>query len=107
MIIRTLLLSIITTGVFACERPTDSADGTTTVTHRIGDRVVLAVSGMHCDDCETAIKHGALTCEGVNDVAASASDDEVVVWVDPGTDLDSVRAKISSLGFKIPSPQID
>jgi copper chaperone CopZ len=106
MIIRALL-GTITAVLVACERPADSSDGPSTVTHRIGDRVVLAVSGMHCDGCETAIKHGTMTCEGVNDVAASASDDEVVVWVDPGTDLDSVRAKISSLGFKISSPQID
>ncbi|MDP6479066.1 MAG: heavy metal-associated domain-containing protein [Phycisphaerales bacterium] len=104
MIIR-VLLGTITAVLVACERPADSADGPSTVTHGIGDRVVLAVSGMHCGNCERAIEQGLMSCDGVNDVAASAADQEVVVWIDTGTDHDVVRAKIATLGFKVERPQ--
>jgi len=66
-----------------------------------GERVVIPVSGMHCGNCAQAINQGTKTCVGVNSVAASVEDEEVVVWVDPGTDLEAIKAKIASLGFKV------
>ena len=66
-----------------------------------GERVVIPVSGMHCGNCAQAINQGTKTCVGVNSVAASVEDEEVVVWVDPGADLEAIKAKITSLGFKV------
>lgn len=88
----------------ACEKP---ADPHTTTAARTGTRIVLAVSGIHCENCERAIKQGMMTCDGVNDVAASATNEEVVVWIDPGTDLDAVKAKIETLGFQVEQPQAE
>ena len=90
-----LLLIALTTTLVSC-KPHAPATGTQT-----GQRNVMPVGGMHCENCEIAIKQIAMTCDGVNDVAASALDEEVVVWVAPGTDLSAVKAKIASLGFKI------
>lgn len=66
-----------------------------------GERVVIPVRGMHCQNCAKAINQGAKTCKGVNAVEASAADNEVVLWVAPGTDLEAIKAKIDSLGFKV------
>jgi hypothetical protein len=37
----------------------------------------------------------------VNAAEASATDEEVVLWVKPGSDLGTVKAKINSLGFVV------
>jgi hypothetical protein len=68
---------------------------------KIGDRLVLLVSGMTCSGCEGAVNQGAMTCPMVNAVEASATDEEVVLWVKPGSDLSTVKAKINSLGFAV------
>jgi copper chaperone CopZ len=68
---------------------------------KIGDRLVLSVSGMTCSGCESAVNQGAMTCPMVNAAEASATDEEVVLWVKPGSDLGTVKAKINSLGFVV------
>ena len=68
---------------------------------KIGDRFVLSVSGMTCSGCESAVNQGAMTCPMVNAAEASATDEEVVLWVKPGSDLSTVKAKINSLGFDV------
>jgi copper chaperone CopZ len=68
---------------------------------KIGDRLVLLVSGMTCSGCEGAVNQGVMTCPMVNAVEASATDEEVVLWVKPGSDLSTVKAKINSLGFAV------
>ena len=68
---------------------------------KIGDRLVLSVSGMTCSGCESAVNQGAMTCPMVNAAEASATDEEVVLWVKPGSDLETVKAKINSLGFVV------
>ena len=90
-----LLLIALTTTLVSC-KPHAPSSGT-----QPGKRNVISVSGMHCENCEIAIKQSVMTCDGVNDVAASASDEEVVVWVATGTDLGAVKSKIASLGFKV------
>ena len=72
---------------------------------RTGQRVAIQVSGMHCGSCENAIKQGTRSCDGVQDVEASAAEQEVVVWMTPEANLEEVKARIASLGFKVlPSP---
>jgi copper chaperone CopZ len=68
---------------------------------KTGERLVLAVSGMTCSACEDAVNHGAMACPMVNAVEASATNGEVVLWVQPGSDLGAVKAKINSLGFAV------
>jgi len=104
MMIRTILLGVLTIGMAACEKPADTGTTTPAASQPTGDRVVIAVSGMHCGNCEQAIKQGAMTCQGVNDVTTSLSDKEVVVWVVPGTDVDAIKTKIASLGFTVDPP---
>jgi len=98
------ILTILLLALTACEKSVDTtptAPATLTAEHRTGDRLVIAVNGMHCGNCERAITTGAMTCQGVNDVTASASDEEVVVWIAPGTDVDAIKNKIASLGFTV------
>jgi copper chaperone CopZ len=105
------ILAILLLALTACEKPADTtpaaaatpaaAPATPAAEHRTGDRFVIAVSGMHCGNCERAITTGAMACQGVNGVTASASDEEVVLWVAPGTDIDAIKNKIASLGFAV------
>lgn len=46
---------------------------------KIGDRVVLPVSGMTCSGYESAVNQGVMTCPMVNATEASATDEEVVL----------------------------
>jgi copper chaperone CopZ len=87
----------------SCGKPAD-VDSPPATPAKAGERVVIPVSGMHCQNCAQAINQGTKTCEGVNAVAASAADEEVVVWIAPGTDLEPIKAKITSLGFKVEHP---
>lgn len=86
--------------LISCEKSAD-VDSPPATPAKAGERVVIPVSGMHCQNCAEAINQGTKTCEGVNAVAASADDEEVVVWVAPGTDLEAIKVKITSLGFKV------
>ncbi len=77
------------------------------VQSRTGERVVLPVLGMHCGSCENAISQQVMGCEGVSAVAASATEEQVVLWIRPGTDLDAIKSRIRSLGFTVKPDSAD
>ena len=100
MIQMTLIAVLLSLGLTSCDKSPEVESPPDQHTNA-GERVVIPVSGMHCGNCAQAINQGTKTCVGVNSVAASAEDEEVVVWVDPGADLEAIKAKITSLGFKV------
>jgi len=94
---RLLVVLISTLTLMAsCERHTAPQTQSKT-----GERVVLSVLGMHCSSCEDAISQHVMRCEGVNAAAPSATQEQVVLWVAPGADLEAIRSKIRSLGFTV------
>jgi len=97
--IRMTLIAVLLS-LTSCEKSTEVESPPDQHTNA-GERVVIPVSGMHCGNCAQAINQGTKTCVGVNSVAASVEDEEVVVWVDPDADLEAIKAKIASLGFKV------
>ncbi|MDP7070406.1 MAG: heavy metal-associated domain-containing protein [Phycisphaerales bacterium] len=74
---------------------------------RTGDRLVIPVQGMQCSSCEAAISRKVMGIDGVNAVAPSASDAEVILWLAPDTDLNTVTSSIESLGFTVESRPLD
>jgi copper chaperone len=62
----------------------------------------LTVTGMTCGGCENAVKRAVRQLEGVEDVVASHSANEVGVTFDEGkVSAVSIRERIQSLGYSV------
>jgi copper chaperone CopZ len=68
----------------------------------IGMTQTLHVTGMTCGGCENAVKRAVGKLPGVASVEASHAAGQVTVDFDEGqTSLDSIKSKISTLGYQV------
>ena len=68
----------------------------------MSEMLQLAVNGMTCGGCETAVKRTLLQTDGVEEVTASHHESLVGVTFDPAKVTPAVlREKIAALGYDV------
>jgi copper chaperone CopZ len=66
------------------------------------ETATLKVTGMTCGGCENAVKRGLARLDGVGDVAASHTAQNVTVTFDPArVTLDEIKARIGAIGYTV------
>lgn len=70
------------------------------------EKVVFAVGGMTCDNCERHVESVVSDLKGVTGIKASYKDSKAVVTYDKSqTNIDQIRRKIDSTGYKAGSAE--
>ena len=64
-------------------------------------KIVLKVSGMHCEGCEKRIKNVLMTLPNVISVNANHELGQVEISAQDNIDLEIIKEKIADLGFSV------
>jgi len=64
------------------------------------DSVSLSVSGMTCNHCKANVENSATSVEGVTSASADLTTGKLII-TGTGFNIDSVRANIESVGYKV------
>lgn len=81
-------------------RPTSDSRQPASADEAASTTVTLAIEGMHCQGCATAITGKVQTLEGVREVHVSLQDKVASVTVDRPECVEPVIQAIDSLGYK-------
>ncbi|MBU7023039.1 MAG: cation transporter [Theionarchaea archaeon] len=66
---------------------------------------VVAIKGMHCNNCRRLIESKMGLCKGVKSVTVNLAEDNAVITFDPEeTTLDEIVSEIGSLGYSAAEP---
>jgi copper chaperone len=66
------------------------------------ETLTLHVTGMTCGGCENAVKRALARLDGVGDVAASHTEQQVVVTYDAGRAApDQIKSRIAAIGYTV------
>lgn len=64
-------------------------------------KTIIKVDGMSCNHCANKIKESLESILGVKEVSVNIDLKEVVILSDKELDMDSIKEKIESLGYKV------
>jgi copper chaperone CopZ len=64
------------------------------------EQILLVVEGMSCGHCERTVEKGVGALPGVHEVKADHARNMVSIFVEPGTPVDPIKAKIRELGYR-------